>query len=123
MLDIDDEVLKRLDELDAQLAPLLAEARDILERTRPGFRPFSAWTFAAMYTARAVGPETYYARQREKAVETRRRNAETKRMMEPQPTPPPAKAQSVRKRPFWAGKRRNRQVAVAPATGSGTIDW
>ena len=106
MFDIDPQTLQRLTELDQQLAPLLAEARAILDQTRPGFYPFAAWTFAGMYTARAVGPTEYYARQREKAAATRRRNLEVKRLSEP-PAPKP------KKRSYFAPYARRKAAKVS----------
>jgi hypothetical protein len=75
MFEIEVEVWQRLKELDKQMAPLRSEAQEILDRTRPGFRPYNGSTFAQMYLDRAVGPEAFYARQEQKAAETRRRNA------------------------------------------------
>ena len=105
MFEIDEQTLQRLTELDQQLAPLLAEARGILERTRPGFRPFYNGSYSKMYIDRAIGPEAFEARRRERAAETRRRNLETKRLAEP-PVPTP------KKRSYFAPYGRRKAAKV-----------
>ncbi len=105
MFDIDEDVWRRLTELDELMAPLRAEAAEILECTRPGFRQFTAWTFADMYIDRAIGPEAFEARRRERAAETRRRNLEAKRLAEP-PAPKPKKRGYVA--PY--GRRKSAKV-------------
>ncbi len=111
MHEIDDEVVRRLDELDRQIAPLRAEAQEILTRTRPGFRPFFSGTYCATYVDRAIGADAFYARARERAADTRRRNLEAKRLAEP---PKPKSKSKTRGFFVTYGPRKVRQ-----GTGAG----